>query len=89
VFGEPVPNCTVHLDTEAEAEPDGYSVQALGQELTIEALIAQIGTDITIRKPSGEGYEPGDMFTIGSSTYEVTEIKEIDPIYVLMAVREV
>ena len=66
-IGEPVP-CTVHFDTAIEATPDDFSVQARGAELTIEALIAEIGNDISIRraKPAGGGYTEGDRFTIGA-----------------------
>ncbi len=89
VVGDPVTLCTVHLDTEVESSPDGYSVQARGAELTIEALIAEIGNDISIRRPSGSGYAVADRFTVGSDVYEVTEVLEEDTVFILMAVRMV
>ena len=88
VSGTPA-TCTVHLDTDIDTQPDNYSVQARGDKLTIEALVAQIGSDIAVRRSSGATYVEGDRFTIGSDIYEVTDILVQDKVSILCAVRKV
>jgi len=82
IDGDPIP-CKVNLTRETSAEPDGFNVQTVGEQIFIEALISVIGKIPIAKRPNAEG----EKFTVSGVVYEVVGISESDDYFVTSSVK--
>lgn len=84
--GDPVP-CKVNVEMESHNEPDGYTMQAKGEQITVEGLRHILGKIPVARTPNREG----EKFIMDDTdiVYEVQAIIESDDRFVTCGVKQV
>ena len=85
--GPPV-SCKINVEKDIQNEPDGFTTQARGEQITIEGLIRILGKIPVARTPN----RAGEKFivqipNIGAVTYEVRGIAESDERFVTCNVK--
>jgi hypothetical protein len=85
--GPPVA-CKVNVEKDFQTEPDGFTMQARGEQITIEGLIRILGKVPVAKTPN----RPGETFVVqmpnvGAVTYEVKGILANDERFVTCSVK--
>ena len=80
--GDPV-SLNVILEKEEVYSPDDFSTRISDEKYRVEMLFADIGQTPIARTPTRDG----DIFTINSVDYEVTEVSDRDNKFIVCSVR--
>jgi hypothetical protein len=82
--GDPVP-CKVNVEKEGTNEPDGFAMQARGEQITLEAQRSVLGKIPVARTPN----RAGEKFVMDADglVYEVYGILDSDEFFVTSSVK--
>lgn len=85
--GPPIP-CKVNVERDLQNEPDGFTMQARGEQITVEGLIQVLGKIPIAKTPN----RPGETFVVqipnvGAVTFEVKGILANDDRFVTCSVK--
>jgi len=85
--GPPV-SCKVNVEKDGQNEPDGFTTQARGEQITIEGLIRILGKIPVAKTPNRDGEKfIVQMPNVGAITFEVKGIAASDERFVTCNVK--